>query len=183
KRADLRPRRPSRSRSRRAADHHVCGAGLSAVPKNRLRQRAAKVYLYDSLEHWADVGASEGFGLPPLEAMANGCTVFSSVNDALADYLDPGFNSRKIRVHSLGWDRTEILRTVHRGGPPPPERSWFESYSPAQVSARLECVMDDATRFFEFTNGSEPDIEDPWERRRPTRLQRARRAVKMLAGV
>jgi glycosyltransferase involved in cell wall biosynthesis len=145
--------------------------------------RRSKVYLYDSLEHWADVGASEGFGLPPLEAMANGCTVFSSVNDALADYLDPGFNSRKIRVHSLGWDRTEILRTVHRGGPPPPERSWFESYSPAQVSARLECVMDDATRFFEFTNGSEPDIEDPWERRRPTRLQRARRAVKMLAGV
>ncbi|WP_237449803.1 PhnA domain-containing protein, partial [Novosphingobium silvae] len=41
-RADLRPRRPSRSRSRRAADHHVCGAGLSAVPKNRLRQRAVK---------------------------------------------------------------------------------------------------------------------------------------------
>ncbi|MFC6438485.1 transposase [Novosphingobium resinovorum] len=40
KRADLRPRRPSRSRNRCPAYHHVCGAGLSAVPKNRLRQRA-----------------------------------------------------------------------------------------------------------------------------------------------
>lgn len=36
----------------------------------------SKVYLYDSSEYWIQAGATEGFGLPPLEAMACGCTVF-----------------------------------------------------------------------------------------------------------
>jgi glycosyltransferase involved in cell wall biosynthesis len=48
----------------------------------------SRVYLYDSAEYWAVNGLTEGFGLPPLEALACGCTVFSSVNSALADYLD-----------------------------------------------------------------------------------------------
>ena len=51
-----------------------------------------KIYLYDSTEYWVQSKASEGFGLPPLEAMACGCMVFSSLNDALSDYLDPSFN-------------------------------------------------------------------------------------------
>ncbi|MEI8250754.1 MAG: glycosyltransferase, partial [Synechococcus sp. ELA057] len=50
----------------------------------------ATVYLYDSADYWRGRGVSEGFGLPPLEALACGCVVFSSFNHALADTLDPG---------------------------------------------------------------------------------------------
>ena len=45
------------------------------------------VYLYDSAEYWRARGLSEGFGLPPLEAMACGCVVFSSLNNALSFLL------------------------------------------------------------------------------------------------
>jgi hypothetical protein len=144
--------------------------------------RRSKVYLYDSLEHWADVGATEGFGLPPLEAMGHGCTVFSSVNDALADYLDPCFNARKIRVHSLAWDVAAIRRALEEGAPAPPPPSWFAAYAPDRVAARLETVMTDLGRFFEATAGTESDIEDLWALRRPTPLQRARRAARVLVG-
>jgi glycosyltransferase involved in cell wall biosynthesis len=34
-----------------------------------------KIYLYDTSEYWAQYGLSEGFGLPPLEALSCGCTV------------------------------------------------------------------------------------------------------------
>ena len=36
------------------------------------------VYIYDSAEYWRGRGVSEGFGLPPLEAMACGCVVFTA---------------------------------------------------------------------------------------------------------
>ena len=36
---------------------------------------SAKVYIYDSAEHWRAAGVSEGFGLPPLEAMACGLSL------------------------------------------------------------------------------------------------------------
>ncbi|MFM7675514.1 MAG: glycosyltransferase, partial [Synechococcus sp.] len=52
---------------------------------------SATVVLYDSADYWRGRGVSEGFGLPPLEAMACGCVVFSSLNHALADTLDPGW--------------------------------------------------------------------------------------------
>ncbi|WP_159981783.1 MULTISPECIES: glycosyltransferase family 4 protein [unclassified Novosphingobium] len=144
--------------------------------------RRSSVYLYDSLEHWADVGATEGFGLPPLEAMGHGCVVFSSVNDALADYLDPGFNCRKIRVHSLEWDVAEVLRAVNDRAPAPPPAPWFAGYSTDMVASRLETVFGDLDRFFDLTADIHPDIEDLWALRRPTPLQRAKRAVRVLAG-
>lgn len=71
-----------------------------------------KVYLYDSTEYWVQAKASEGFGLPPLEAMACGCTIFSSINDALSDYLDPTFNCYKLRVYSKEYDVQRILSAV-----------------------------------------------------------------------
>ena len=43
----------------------------------------AKIYLYDSAEYWAQQLVSEGFGLQPMEALACGCHVFSSVNGGL----------------------------------------------------------------------------------------------------
>ncbi|MFL0770382.1 MAG: glycosyltransferase [Prochlorococcus sp.] len=68
----------------------------------------AKVYLYDSADYWRGRGVSEGFGLPPLEAMACGCVVFSSFNHALADTLDPGFVGHQIGCGSLANDLQRI---------------------------------------------------------------------------
>lgn len=143
----------------------------------------SKVYLYDSIEHWIDVGATEGFGLPPLEAMGHGCVVFSSVNDALADYLDPGLNCRKIRVHSLAWDVKAVLKAVEEHAPRVNDPVIFEPYAFDEVSVRLQTLLGDLQNFFGFTAGSQSDLEDLWEMRRPTTLQRAKRAVKVLAGV
>ena len=73
---------------------------------------SAKVYLYDSAEHWRTAGVSEGFGLPPVEAMACGCVVFSSLNHALADTLTPGENGHQIGCGSLAFDVERVVAAV-----------------------------------------------------------------------
>lgn len=72
----------------------------------------AKVVLYDSAEYWRGRGVSEGFGLPPLEAMACGCVVFTSLNHALADHCDPGVMVHQIGCGHLDWDITRIQQAV-----------------------------------------------------------------------
>ena len=86
----------------------------------------AKVYLYDSAEYWAMQSVSEGFGLQPLEAMACGTRVFSSVNGGLSDYLDPGFNCDKIAVYSKPMTSSGILATLERPLPLPPT-TWMST--------------------------------------------------------
>ena len=73
---------------------------------------SAKVYIYDSADHWRAAGVSEGFGLPPLEAMACGCVVFSSLNHALADTLTPGEIGHQIGCGSLEHDVNRIVNAV-----------------------------------------------------------------------
>jgi hypothetical protein len=73
---------------------------------------SATVVLYDSADYWRGRGISEGFGLPPLEALACGCVVFSSLNHALADSLDPGRIGHQIGCGSLAADRERILAAV-----------------------------------------------------------------------
>ena len=74
--------------------------------------RSATVVLYDSADYWRGRGVSEGFGLPPLEALASGCVVFSSLNHALADSLDPGVVGHQIGCGSLGADLARISAAV-----------------------------------------------------------------------
>ena len=69
---------------------------------------SSKVFLYDSTEHWSSVGVTEGFGLPPVEAMACGCIVFSSLNHALSDTLTPGEIGHQIGCASLTNDVDRI---------------------------------------------------------------------------
>ena len=73
---------------------------------------SAKVYLYDSAEHWRAAGVSEGFGLPPLEAMACGCVVFSSFNHALSDTLTPGEMGHQLGCGALQYDVDRIADAV-----------------------------------------------------------------------
>ena len=108
----------------------------------------AKVYLYDSTEYWVQSKASEGFGLPPLEAMACGCTVFSSLNDALSDYLDPSFNCHKLRVYSQQFDHQRILDAV---------ANWenndysqlLESYRYPAIQSRFAQILKQLNLFFD----------------------------------
>ena len=69
---------------------------------------SSKVFLYDSTEHWSAAGVTEGFGLPPVEAMACGCIVFSSLNHALSDILTPGEIGHQIGYSSLSNDVKRI---------------------------------------------------------------------------
>jgi len=77
---------------------------------------SASVYLYDSADYWRGRGVSEGFGLPPLEALACGCVVFSSLNHALADTLDPGRLGHQIGCGTLEADVERIAAAVEDPG-------------------------------------------------------------------
>ena len=123
----------------------------------------SKVYLYDSAEYWATQGVTEGFGLPPLEAMACGCQVFSSVNHALADYLDPGFNCQKIATYSTGYDLERILRSLDQ---PPISLSaeFLQSYREESIVQRWRSILSEINDFFDHQEKSGGDILPltPW---------------------
>ena len=107
----------------------------------------SKIYLYDSAEYWATCGVSEGFGLPPIEALACGCTVFSSVNHGLADYLDPGFNCHKIAGYSLEYDLERIERVLQQ--PDRVDLSWLQEYRSESLIPKLEVILTEIDRFFD----------------------------------
>jgi hypothetical protein len=73
---------------------------------------SASVVLYDSADYWRGRGVSEGFGLPPIEALACGCVVFSSLNHALADSLDPGRLGHQIGCGTISADLERISAAV-----------------------------------------------------------------------
>ena len=75
---------------------------------------SAAVFLYDSADYWRGRGVSEGFGLPPIEALASGCVVFSSLNHALADTLDPGLLGHQIGCGTLAADVERIRAAVRQ---------------------------------------------------------------------
>jgi Glycosyl transferases group 1 len=115
------------------------------------------VYLYDSAEYWAQQRVTEGFGLPPMEAMASGCHVFSSVNHALSDYLDPGFNAHKIAGYSTGYDVQRILACLtHAPKPLPP--NFFEAYRSSHIVDRWDVILREVNQFFDYAEQHGPDI-------------------------
>lgn len=111
----------------------------------------AKVYLYDSAEYWAQRSVSEGFGLQPLEAIACGCQVFSSVNGGLSDYLDPGFNCHKIAGYSLEYDVQRILQALNQ----PPQLSpasldrLLDEYRSPNILHRFQVILTEINDFFD----------------------------------
>jgi len=123
--------------------------------------RRSKVYLYDSVEHWAAKGVTEGFGLPPLEAIACGCCVFSSINDALADFLDPGVNCHKICTYTIEYDVQQILRALSRPMIPPVDCKLLSPYSITKVTARLLNAFTEIEEFFAFARNPKTKIAQP----------------------
>lgn len=120
----------------------------------------AKVYLYDSAEYWAQQGVSEGFGLQPMEALACGCQVFSSVNGGLADYLDPGLNCQKIAGYSLDYDLHRILHSLKTWIPSqfPPEH--LAEHRHDQILQRLQVILQEINEFFDHLPHTRTRIPD-----------------------
>ena len=106
----------------------------------------AKVFLYDSRDHWLQSGMSEGFGLPPLEAMACGCHVFASLNAGLSDYLDPGVVGAKIGNHSIEFDVARIRRACVR--PAVDHEDVVRHYRYEAVASRWSVIAEDLDAFF-----------------------------------
>lgn len=117
-----------------------------------------KVYLYDSAEYWAQHRLTEGFGLPPMEAIACGCHVFSSVNHALADYLDPGFNCHKIATYATGYDVQRIRQVVNQWSPDPHSEVLITPYRADQLIPRLQVILEEINQFFDYQQHYLSDI-------------------------
>lgn len=118
----------------------------------------SKVYLYDSAEYWAQQRVSEGFGLQPMEALACGCQVFSSLNGGLSDYLDPGFNSYKIAAYSTGYDVQRIVTALQNMSYPVPENAFFAEYWAENIQKRLKIILEDLNLFFDHRQQVNADI-------------------------
>jgi Glycosyl transferases group 1 len=117
----------------------------------------SKVYLYDSAEYWAIQGLTEGFGLPPLEAMACGCQVFSSMNHALADYLDPGFNCQKIGIYNTGYDVRRILHSLNQQSATLPAE-FLQFYQEGAIIRRWQSILLEINEFFDYQEKNGADI-------------------------
>ncbi|MGB3206850.1 MAG: glycosyltransferase [Crinalium sp.] len=109
----------------------------------------AKVYLYDSAEYWAQQRVSEGFGLQPLEAMACGCQVFSSVNGGLSDYLDPGINCYKIAGYSKEYDIQRILKVVNKSTALVLPEQFLDEYRSENITKRLKFILEEVNDLFD----------------------------------
>ncbi len=109
----------------------------------------AKIYLYDSAEYWQQRGVSEGFGLQPLEAMACGCQVFSSINGGLSDYLDPGFNSYKIAGYSREYDVYRILKVLESWQNNSISNAFIDEYRTANILKRAKVILEEINDFFD----------------------------------
>lgn len=110
----------------------------------------AKVYLYDSAEYWAQQGVSEGFGLQPMEALACGCQVFSSINGGLSDYLDPGFNCYKIAGYSKEYDVKRILKAIEASESLTLPEHFFAEYRTENIIRRFQVILNEINDFFDY---------------------------------
>jgi hypothetical protein len=110
----------------------------------------AKIYLYDSAEYWAVTGVTEGFGLQPLEALACGCQVFSSVNHGLSDYLDPGFIGYKIAAYSLDYDVQRILGMIENFKPLVLPQTLLQNHRRSAIHQRLTVILHDINEYFDY---------------------------------
>lgn len=125
----------------------------------------AKVYLYDSAEYWAVQGVTEGFGLQPMEALACGCQVFSSVNHGLSDYLDPAFNCHKIAGYSQEFDVQRILKVMQSNQKLSLSPTLLNEYRAENVITRLQVILTEINEFFDHKQthqGNIPDL-DSWQ--------------------
>ena len=144
---------------------------------------SAAVVLYDSADYWRGRGVSEGFGLPPLEALACGCVLFSSLNHALADTLDPGRLGHQLGAGTLAAD-LEVI-TAAAADPaawvPAPEAlaGLLASSGEAALLERWRGALAAIDRHWDrLEQGSLPlGSESVWQQRWRQRLEKLKRLI------
>ena len=148
---------------------------------------SAKVVLYDSADYWRGRGVSEGFGLPPIEALACGCVVFSSFNHALADSLDPGVLGHQLGAGSLAGDIERIEAATadpDRWRPTPAALApLLEGCSETPLRARWAPALAEVNGHWDRLLAGEPPLRSPapWRLRWGQRLAGlGRHLVKLL---
>lgn len=75
----------------------------------------SKIFLYCTALHKAGFFRrlpGEGFGLPPLEALAKGCYLASNLLGGVTDFLTPGVNCIKVETGSVAQDVGAIQRSI-----------------------------------------------------------------------
>jgi glycosyltransferase involved in cell wall biosynthesis len=75
---------------------------------------AAMAAFYNRCDVFVFASRSEGFGLPPLEAMACGCAVVTTDCGGVRDYVEAGLNALVVPVGDLDALSTAIARLVDR---------------------------------------------------------------------
>ena len=143
------------------------------------------VYLYDSAEYWRGRGVTEGFGLPPLEALACGCVVFSSLNHALADHGDPGRMVHQIGCGRLTFDLRRVEDAVRdpAGWRPPAAalNALLDGSSEASLLQRWTVALDQLDAL-DDAEGPLLSSSPPWQLRLQQLSARLRRVVDRLPG-
>ena len=143
------------------------------------------VYLYDSAEYWRGRGVTEGFGLPPLEALACGCVVFSSLNHALADFGDPGHTLHQIGCGRLRFDLERIKTAVAAPQRWRPSDERLEALlQECSEASLLERWRDAFAHLDALEAASGPPLISPptWRLRLQQRLARLQRVVNRFPG-
>ena len=144
---------------------------------------SATVVLYDSAPYWRSRGVSEGFGLPPLEALACGCVVFSSLNHALADSLDPGRIAHQLGVGCLAADLERIEAAVRepalwRANGPQLDALLAQSSEQALVQ-RWQEALNLVNQHWDHLASGETPLRSPTIRRLPLQRLRQRLASRL----
>ncbi|CAK6687486.1 hypothetical protein IFHNHDMJ_00210 [Synechococcus sp. CBW1107] len=148
----------------------------------------ATVVLYDSADYWRGRGLTEGFGLPPLEALACGCVVFSSLNHALADSLDPGSIAHQIGAGSLAADLERITAAVRDPSAwradPDRLQPLLEACSEPELRRRWRHALEEINRHWDRLSAGEPPLLAPprWQLRWRQRADRLRRLLSRQLG-
>ncbi len=152
---------------------------------------SATVVLYDSADYWRGRGVSEGFGLPPIEALACGCVVFSSLNHALADTLDPGWLGHQIGCGSLENDLERMAAAAANPAPWRPQPAaldaLLEGCNEAALLERWRQALEQLGRHWDRLGEGAAVLRSPSPRRlrwqqRLQRLQRLPGPIGWLAG-
>ncbi|MFM9101855.1 MAG: glycosyltransferase [Cyanobium sp.] len=148
---------------------------------------SARVVLYDSADHWRCSGVSEGFGLPPLEALACGCVLFSSFNHALADILNPGDSAHQIGAGSLAADVERIAAAVADPGPwlPSPRRleDLLEDFSEPRLRERWRQALEAINAHLDRLQAGDAPLRAPSLLERRARRWRQRVSKRLPAGL
>lgn len=103
----------------------------------------SKIFLYATALHKAGFFRrlpGEGFGLPPLEALAKGCMVASNLLGGVTDFLTPTVNCVKIQTHSVQEDVAAIEDALKNFTPTYDEKLLSE-YAEENVKNRWATVL------------------------------------------